>query len=107
MNGEMKGINTSIKTANKFLGNVCKILKVPSPKVKEACLNSYVPYTIYRGVFVEKDNTIYIANDYDFKNKQDYEKAIKHEIAEYFCFVIRKNVLQRVVFSHGEDKLTL
>ena len=73
----MKCINKSIKTAINFLRNVCKILEVPSPKVRQGCLNSYVPYTIYRGVYVEKDNTIYIANDYDFKNRQDYEKAIK------------------------------
>ena len=46
--------NKSIKTANKFLRNVCKILKVYPPKVGEACLNSLLPYTIYRGLFDEK-----------------------------------------------------
>ena len=46
MNGEMKGINTSIKIASRFLGNDSKILEVPSSKVKEVCLNSFVPYTI-------------------------------------------------------------
>ena len=54
---------------------------------------------------MKKKNIIFIANDYDFKNTYDYEKAIKHEIAEFFCFVVRKKILHRIVFSHSDDKL--
>lgn len=87
-----------------FVNKIASAIKVKPPKLQPMYLavNKYQSKPSIRGMFIPDKNILCIDPQFPFKNEEDCEKCIRHEIAEWIEYLVIGIATNRRIQDHSD-----
>lgn len=100
--------NSVLREGETFAASVASGLEVSAPRVVwgSITINKYSERPYIRGIYYDKDNTIYLAIRFPFRSAEEVERSVRHEICEWLRYVVTSEPVSRMWgLSHSDDSL--